>query len=357
MNRFFIHILLVLLLSINYSICIYANENKVKEIIFTVEDPIMKIDGVKTEIDPGRGTCPFIHNSRTMIPIRVLIESLGGNVKWDGAQKSVIISLNDIRIQLWIDKNYIVVNNIKKEMDVYPLIKNSRTMVPLRFILENLNYKVEWIENIKKVIIKTSFDKLELFNKIKSKYNCSQLIYVEKEKTTRSSLTAYEFNNKVWNDVKKSEPCYIGKNGFSLDKSEGDKKTPAGIFLLGFAFGIGSDIDTKLEYRKTNGNQYWVDDPKSVLYNTWQEGSVNERWKSAENLYISAYNYAVVIEYNTKDRIPYKGSAIFLHVTSNKPTLGCISVNEEVLKSIINWLDPNKNPVIIMGNRKMIEKF
>lgn len=61
---------------------------------------------------------------------------------------------------------------------------------------------------------------------------------------------------------------YIGQNGIALDKKEGDKKTPEGIFYLGIAFGMNATIDNnKIEYKKINKYLYWVDDVNSKYYN------------------------------------------------------------------------------------------
>ena len=122
-------------------------------------------------------------------------------------------------------------------------------------------------------------------------------------------------------------------------------------------FGTAENPGVKFEYRKTNGNQYWVDDPYSALYNTWQTGPSNGRWNSAENLYIPAYKYAAVINFNTKERISKKGSAMFLHVSNNSYTAGCTAISEANLLKILRWLDPGKNPVIIQGTKSQVNAF
>ena len=65
--------------------------------------------------------------------------------------------------------------------------------------------------------------------------------------------------------------AFIGKNGATADKIEGDKKTPLGMFDLGICFGTHDKeelkINNELEYLKINQNQYWVDDSNSKYYN------------------------------------------------------------------------------------------
>ena len=173
--------------------------------------------------------------------------------------------------------------------------------------------------------------------------------------TTYATLDAYEMINDRWANVYDNIPARIGYNGFSPDKVEGDKKSPAGIFSIGFMLGRADNPGVKFEYRKLDGDEYWVDDPDSLFYNTWQEGASNGRWKSSESLYnIWGYKYAAVINYNMPDIVPGKGSAIFLHVSSEKPTIGCTTIPEDDLLKILRWLDPEKKPVIVQGTKEYI---
>mgnify|MGYP003587171061 CR=1 FL=1 len=101
---------------------------------------------------------PMIKNGRTLLPIRAVVEALGGTVAWDNAQKKVTIVLKDTTIELWIGKNVAKVNGVNKPIDstnskVVPEIVNGRTMLPLRFVTENLGATVDWDNNTKTVTI------------------------------------------------------------------------------------------------------------------------------------------------------------------------------------------------------------
>ena len=51
------------------------------------------------------------------------------------------------------------------------------------------------------------------------------------------------------------------------------------------------------------------------------------------------YDYVIQIEHNTKKIIPFEGSAIFLHITTNyKPTLGCIAINKNDMRILLKLL-------------------
>jgi L,D-peptidoglycan transpeptidase YkuD (ErfK/YbiS/YcfS/YnhG family) len=149
----------------------------------------------------------------------------------------------------------------------------------------------------------------------------------------------------------------IGKNGFALpgEKREGDGKTPSGIFSLKRTFGYDKTAKTKMPYRQALEDDLWVDDPNAPDYNQWvKQGETDaasyEKMKREDD----QYKYGIVIEYNTAPVIKGHGSAIFFHVWKGKdfPTAGCVAVSEEDIIRILEWLDPNAFPLIIMGIKK-----
>jgi photosystem II stability/assembly factor-like uncharacterized protein len=108
---------------------------------FTVNEVIKTLDSP-----------PVIKNSRTLLPIRAVIEALGGTVGWDATERKVTVSLGSTTIELWIGKSVAKVNGIDTPIDptnpkVVPEIINSRTMLPLRFVTENLGAVVDWEPN------------------------------------------------------------------------------------------------------------------------------------------------------------------------------------------------------------------
>lgn len=132
--------------------------------------------------------------------------------------------------------------------------------------------------------------------------------------------------------------AYIGKNGIATQKQEGDGKTPLGIFELGIALGTHpSIINKKIKYKQITKYMYWVDDPESNYYNQLVNISTTPKdWNSAEHLIQYPIEYEYLIEIKTNpDSIPGKGSAIFLHCSNNKSTAGCIAIDKESMKKII----------------------
>ena len=136
--------------------------------------------------------------------------------------------------------------------------------------------------------------------------------------------------------------CSIGKRGISNKKKEGDLCTPKGLFKLGTVF-YRSDrvknIQTKLKLRKIDRSMGWCNDPLNKKYNSLIKISKKLRH---EKLYRkdNKYDVILVIGYNIKNPIPFKGSAIFLHLTKNyKGTEGCIALDKKDLLILLKLIN------------------
>ena len=136
--------------------------------------------------------------------------------------------------------------------------------------------------------------------------------------------------------------CAVGKRGVTSNKKEGDKKTPKGLYSLGplyYRKDKFKNLETKLNKIIINKSMGWCDDINSKYYN--QPIRINNKLKH-EKLFRKdgIYDMLIPINYNTKNPIKKKGSAIFIHLTKNyKSTLGCIALKENdflVLLKLIN---------------------
>jgi L,D-peptidoglycan transpeptidase YkuD (ErfK/YbiS/YcfS/YnhG family) len=139
--------------------------------------------------------------------------------------------------------------------------------------------------------------------------------------------------------------CSLGKNGATANKMEGDGKTPFGAFQLRRAFyrqdktSSNNCLNTSkyLNCEATQETFGWVDDAADPLYNQFTYLPYSA---SHEELYLKgsvAYDLMAVIGYNDNPAIPYKGSAIFFHVTSSYGgTAGCVAVSLPDLQSILS---------------------
>ena len=87
---------------------------------------------------------PIIRNDRTMLPARFVAENLGADVKWDNDTRKVTITKDDITIIITIDSQTAFANGTAIVLDSPAFIENDRTYTPLRFIAEKLGADVEW---------------------------------------------------------------------------------------------------------------------------------------------------------------------------------------------------------------------
>lgn len=96
---------------------------------------------------------PVIIDGRTLVPVRAIIEAVGGEVWWDSVTKTATLKLGDNTIKLIIDSNIAYLNEEEHILDVAPRIINNRTLLPIRFVAESFGFSVDWDSNTRTVII------------------------------------------------------------------------------------------------------------------------------------------------------------------------------------------------------------
>jgi alkylhydroperoxidase/carboxymuconolactone decarboxylase family protein YurZ len=135
-----------------------AEIQETEETIITMQigNPNMTVNNETLEIDHGMGTTPVIQNDRTLLPVRAIIEALGGAVEWNGDTRTATLSYGDDTIALTIDNTTAYLNNAPQTLDVAPVIINDRTMLPIRFIAENFGFDVDWTQETQTVTITKS---------------------------------------------------------------------------------------------------------------------------------------------------------------------------------------------------------
>ena len=200
-----------------------------------------------------------------------------------------------------------------------------------------------------------------------------QVIVVEAPKwsSTEGTLTAFEKRGGDWQVVQPTMRTQLGYGGLVRGdkRRQGTGKTPTGVYEILTGFGRKPDPGTKLDYTQVDRNDAWPYNPRvPSTYNVFQ--TVDRSWKSyggyVEHLWDMGYqyDYVAVLDYNLPEgpiRTGAKGvrrsaeppdtsrgGGIFLHVDNGNKTAGCIAVKKKQMRAIMQWLDPKKDPVIVI---------
>lgn len=204
-----------------------------------------------------------------------------------------------------------------------------------------------------------------LANQLATTGSATQLVTVVSVR--RASVTgmvrAWEKRGECWTQVAGPWPAWLGQRGISERKREGDRTTPSGAF--GFQrvmYGLAPNPGVRYRYHRIVCGDWWVEDSRSPYYNTFRHvrcGSQPPFRITSEDMSRSpeAYRHLAVIDYNTSPIVPGRGSGIFLHVSRGNPTLGCVSLSLPRLLTILRWLRPARDPLIVVGTRATIRRF
>lgn len=204
--------------------------------------------------------------------------------------------------------------------------------------------------------------------------------------TTRSWTTSHArlqtwklTSSGEWTRVVDPIPARVGWNGVrrEANRKQNTGTTPAGTFGLLRGFGLAKPAGVDLPYRRVDRNDWWPYDPADPkTYNVFQPRRVKHAqwrtdWSERLKSYGAQYRYAVVLDYNLPSEITWRngqrvarntadtsaGGGIFLHVSGSGATAGCVSIARDQMRQVLRWLDPAKDPVIVIGPRDVIDKM
>ncbi len=131
----------------------YLQRRMSNMVALKIASPYVYKESVVELIDANNDkVVPVIKNDRTLVPVRVISEGFGADVAWDGATKTVTITKNGTAITMVIGDKTFNVNGEAKTLDAAPELINDRTFVPLRAIAEALG-KIVYYNNDEKMII------------------------------------------------------------------------------------------------------------------------------------------------------------------------------------------------------------
>ncbi|MDC0768683.1 hypothetical protein [Streptomyces sp. HD] len=143
----------------------------------------------------------------------------------------------------------------------------------------------------------------------------------------------------TWDRVR-SWPAHNGKKGWTTDHHEGDNRSPVGVFTLSDAGGVLKDPGAKLPYTRSAA----IAAPRWWAKSHWHD-----------------FDYVIAIDYNrvkgtppndpTRPEGEAKGGGIWLHMDHGSGTSACVSLSESAMAYLLRTLDPDRHPVVVMGDR------
>ena len=87
---------------------------------------------------------PVIENSRTLMPLRFIAEAMGATVEWDGATSTATLTEGETKVVITLGSTTAYVNGTAKTLDAPAESRNGRTLLPVRFIAESFGAEVAW---------------------------------------------------------------------------------------------------------------------------------------------------------------------------------------------------------------------
>ena len=136
----------------NYNLLLSTPKQPLYEALDALEEaPVVKVNDTIL----GFETPPVTESDRTLVPMRFLFEQLGAEVTWDEATETATAVKANTTINFSIDNTTATVNGAETVMDVPARLVGDKTMVPLRFLSEEMGYTVEWDEETRMATITT----------------------------------------------------------------------------------------------------------------------------------------------------------------------------------------------------------
>ncbi len=192
------------------------------------------------------------------------------------------------------------------------------------------------------------------------------------------TLHAFDWQGDHWELALQPIPIVVGKNGLAWGrgtedftdrqgpvKREGDKRSPAGMFELGTAFGYAPAEEAawiKSPYVPVIGSTMCIEDVASTHYNQiLDEGATEADWNSTDHMLRKddLYEWGMFVKHNASPPTPGGGSCIFLHVwrENDLGTAGCTAMDKSRIKDLLAWLDPEASPLLIQLPRAEYAPF
>ncbi|SNX56630.1 L,D-peptidoglycan transpeptidase YkuD (ErfK/YbiS/YcfS/YnhG family) [Streptomyces sp. TLI_55] len=164
-------------------------------------------------------------------------------------------------------------------------------------------------------------------------------VYGEGVDSPDATVVLYTKRGTGW-DRTRSWPAHNGKKGWTADHHEGDKRSPVGVFTLTDAGGVLKDPGSELPYTRSGA----FTAPRWWAKSHWHD-----------------FDYVIAIDYNrvkgtapndpTRPEGDRKGGGIWLHMDHGSGTSACVSLSRSAMEYLLRTLDPDRHPVVVMGDR------
>ena len=228
-KKFYLPVMLLLILMFQMlaSVCVFAREYYYDGAWhpYVGEEFKLEVDGKILDTSMP----PIVFDGYSVVPAREVFEHLGAQVLWDGDEASVTISYKKTEIILIINSKYATIGNERVKMPIAPKIINEKTMIPVRFVAEEMGWEVDFDTTRDTVIINSNSDPEE--SKIKLEKVGWELNRVNTRLTI--TLTTDEEEPKFTHFALKSPSRIVvdvpytlnktGKDGIAIGKKNVDK--------------------------------------------------------------------------------------------------------------------------------------
>jgi L,D-peptidoglycan transpeptidase YkuD (ErfK/YbiS/YcfS/YnhG family) len=197
--------------------------------------------------------------------------------------------------------------------------------------------------------------------------------------STTVTLRFHEKSRGTWVQRGDAWQGRLGKSGLvwgsglhpvpsgATTKKEGDRRSPAGVFAIGGAWGYDASIrkHPRLFYRQITPRDLWVEDPASTHYNRnlVLDRDPSTPWEHKQQMKQNdpAHSLKLFIAHNAPPRVvPGAGSSIFFHIWragGGKPTAGCTTMEETRLRRLIAGIDPDLKPLYVLLPRAEYNRY
>ena len=175
----------------------------------------VKVDGEVMRFPDQK---PVVKNNRTLVPVRFVAEELGYKVEWNQSEGAAVI--DNGRIKLYVNTNKAVIDGKEVKLDVKTEVISERTMVPLRFVAENLNCTVDWVPTNSTILVNkrdANGKELSVFDRFVQTDLFWEVIFEDDQEITHKLYPKSQYSEAEANDPEVYKSWYIIN---SIDKRD-----------------------------------------------------------------------------------------------------------------------------------------